>query len=159
MFTLYTDGSCMGSAAHRKAGYGIIVSNPEFNIYKEIYGPIRGDKITNQVAELTAASYGLKTIMSNFPSSEYPNEKVTLYTDSAYIVNCFKDGWYYNWESNGWKNAKGQPVANKELWEELIHLVKFYNVEFAKVKGHADNAMNNRCDQLAKLGANTPMED
>jgi len=148
----------MGAASKRRAGYGIIISNEEFNIYREVYGRISGDKITNQVAELTAACYALKTIMSNYPSSEYPNEKVQLYTDSAYIVNCFKDGWYYNWEANGWKNAKGQPVANKELWEELIKLSRFYNVEFCKVKGHADSAMNNRCDQLAKLGSSAPEE-
>lgn len=158
MFTVYTDGSCVGAATKRKAGYGIIISNDEFNIYQEVYGKISADKPTNQIAELVAAIYGIETVMSNFPSSQYPDEKILLYTDSAYIVNCFKDKWYYNWEQNGWVNSKKEPVANKELWERLISLTRYYNIEFVKVKGHAENAMNNRCDTLAKLGANSPSE-
>lgn len=159
MFEIYTDGSCRGVGNNRRAGYGIIIINDEFSIYREIYGRIVSDeKVTNQIAELVAATYGLKTLMSNFPSSEYPNESVCIYTDSAYIVNCFKDKWYLKWEANGWLNANGKPVANKELWEELIKLVRFYNVTFEKVKGHSSDTLNNRCDSLAVMGANTPSE-
>ena len=69
--------------------------------------------------------------------------------DSAYVVNSFLQGWIYNWVKKGWKTAGGDPVKNRELWEELYELTKKHQVEFIKVKGHADNEFNNRCDQLA----------
>ena len=86
--------------------------------------------------------------------------QVTLYSDSAYMVNCFRDRWYEAWRQNGWRNKKKQPVANRELWEELLELVEArgHVVEFAKVVGHADKlgrtsgsheSYNQRCDQLA----------
>lgn len=75
--------------------------------------------------------------------------KVTLYSDSAYLVNCFKQGWYKGWLKNGWKNSKGQPVENQDLWKELLRLMEIHQVEYVKVKGHADNKWNNRCDELA----------
>lgn len=75
---------------------------------------------------------------------------VKVYSDSAYVVNSFSNGWIYNWQRNGWKTADKKPVKNKELWEELYALTKVHNVEFIKVKGHSDNEFNNRCDELAR---------
>lgn len=75
--------------------------------------------------------------------------KVTLYSDSAYLVNCFLQGWYKGWLKNGWKNSKGQQVENQDLWKELLRLMDIHQVEYVKVKGHADNKWNNRCDELA----------
>lgn len=76
--------------------------------------------------------------------------KVKIYSDSAYVVNAFNNGWIYNWQKNGWKTADKNPVKNKELWEELYRLTKIHKVEFIKVKGHSDNDFNNRCDELAR---------
>ena len=97
---------------------------------------------TNNIMEITAVLDALKAL-------KFPCE-VDLYSDSAYVVNCFNQGWIYNWLKKGWKTAGGEPVKNKELWEELYSLTKTHKVTFHKVKGHADNEFNNRCDELAR---------
>jgi ribonuclease HI len=76
--------------------------------------------------------------------------KVNLYSDSAYVVNAFNQGWIYNWVKKDWKTAGNEPVKNKELWQELYSLTKIHTVKFIKVKGHSDNEFNNRCDELAR---------
>ena len=97
---------------------------------------------TNNIMEITAVHEGLK--MLKFPCI------VKLYSDSAYVVNCFNQGWIYNWMKKGWKTANNEPVKNKELWQELYNLTKIHDVTFIKVKGHSDNEFNNRCDELAR---------
>lgn len=126
---LYTDGGCSGNQSEINiGGYGAILQYGEHK--KEIYG---GEKnTTNNIMEMTAVIEGLKAITDK-------NLKVEVYSDSAYVVNCFAQKWYINWEKNGWKNSKKQPVENKELWETLIELVRsFEQVTFFKVKGHLD---------------------
>ena len=76
--------------------------------------------------------------------------KVNLYSDSAYVVNAFLQGWIYNWVKKGWKTSGKEPVKNKEIWQELYDLTKIHKVNFIKVKGHSDNKYNNRCDELAR---------
>ena len=80
--------------------------------------------------------------------------KVNLYSDSAYVVNAFNQGWIYNWVKKDWKTAGNEPVKNKELWQELYALTQKHKVEFIKVKGHADNEFNNRCDEMAREAIN-----
>ena len=75
--------------------------------------------------------------------------KVNLHSDSAYVVNAFNHKWIYGWIKKNWKTADGSPVKNKEIWQELYSLTKIHDVTFIKVKGHADNEFNNRCDELA----------
>ena len=92
--------------------------------------------------ELTAVIEALKLL-------KYPCE-VDLYSDSAYVVNGFNQGWIYNWKKNNWKTSSKEPVKNKEIWEELYNLTKIHKVNFKKVKGHSTNELNNRCDELAR---------
>ena len=134
--TIYTDGACSGNPG--PGGWGSIL------MYKENKKEISGGKkeTTNNVMELTAVIEGLKLL--KFPC------KVKLYSDSAYVVNAFEKKWLDGWIKNGWKNSSKEPVKNKELWEELYELTKVHQVEFIKVKGHADNEYNNRCDELAR---------
>jgi ribonuclease HI len=73
-----------------------------------------------------------------------------VYSDSAYVVNCFQNGWIHGWLRNGWKNSKKDPVENQDLWKKLWELMKQHSVEYVKVKGHSDNEWNNRCDELAR---------
>lgn len=134
--TIYTDGACSGNPG--PGGWGTILMYNENK--KEISGG--KDNTTNNVMELTAVIEGLKLL--KFPC------KVKLYSDSAYVVNAFNQKWIYGWLKNGWKNASKEPVKNKELWQELYELTKIHEVEFIKVKGHADNECNNRCDELAR---------
>lgn len=100
------------------------------------------ENTTNNVMELTAVIEGLKLL-------KFPCE-VDLYSDSAYVVNAFDKGWIYGWLKNNWVNSSKEPVKNKELWQELYNLTKVHKVNFIKVKGHADNEFNNRCDELAR---------
>ena len=81
--------------------------------------------------------------------------EVDLYSDSAYVVNAFLQGWIYNWVKKGWKTSGKEPVKNKEIWQELYDLTKIHKVNFIKVKGHADNEFNNRCDELARNAIKT----
>lgn len=107
---------------------------------KEISGGCKNT--TNNIMELTAVIEALRLV-------KYPC-KIQIYSDSAYVVNAFLQGWIYNWIKKGWKTADGNPVKNKELWEELYSFTKTHEIKFIKVKGHSDNEFNNRCDELAR---------
>ena len=132
----YTDGAFSGNPG--PGGWGSILMMGENK--KEISG---GKKdTTNNVMELTAVIEALKLLKRPC--------KVDLYSDSAYVVNAFLQNWILGWIKNGWKNSSKEEVKNKELWQELLSLTKIHDVTFHKVKGHADNEYNNRCDELAR---------
>lgn len=105
---------------------------------------------TNQRMELTAAIEAIK-YYKRFHKNE--KTKLVLYTDSAYLFNCWKEKWYKKWENNNWLNTKQQPVANRDLWERLIPSFKDKTIQFVKVKGHADNKGNIEADRLATEAA------
>lgn len=133
---IYTDGACSGNPG--PGGWGSILMMGENR--KEISG---GKKdTTNNVMELTAVIEALKLLKRPC--------KVDLYSDSAYVVNAFLQNWILGWIKNSWKNSIKEEVKNKELWQELFSLTKIHDVTFHKVKGHADNEYNNRCDELAR---------
>ena len=134
--TIYTDGACSGNPG--PGGWAAVL------IYNENRKEISGAKkeTTNNIMELTAVIEALKLL-------KYPCE-VDLYSDSAYVVNGFNQGWIYNWKKNNWKTSSKEPVKNKEIWEELYNLTKIHKVNFKKVKGHSTNELNNRCDELAR---------
>lgn len=133
---IYTDGACSGNPG--PGGWGSILMMGENK--REISG---GKKdTTNNVMELTAVIEALKLLKRPC--------KVDLYSDSAYVVNAFLQNWICGWIKNGWKNSSKEEVKNKELWQELFSLTKIHDVTFHKVKGHADNEYNNRCDELAR---------
>ena len=133
---IYTDGACSGNPG--PGGWGAILMYK--GVKKEISGGSK--QTTNNIMELTAVIEGLK--MLKFPC------EVDLYSDSAYVVNAFEQKWIFGWIKKNWKTASGDPVKNKELWEELYGLTKIHTVNFIKVKGHSDNEYNNRCDELAR---------
>ena len=107
---------------------------------KEMSGGAR--QTTNNIMELTAALEALKQL-------KFPCE-VELYSDSAYLVNAFNQKWIEGWKKKNWTNSSKEPVKNKEIWQELDKLTNIHKVKFIKVKGHADNEYNNRCDELAR---------
>ena len=135
--TLYTDGACSGNPG--PGGYGaILIYN---GIEKEVSG---GEKnTTNNKMEMMAVIKGLEMLKE-------PCE-VFVYSDSAYVVNSIEKGWIYSWNKNGWKKSDKKEVKNIELWERLLKLMEIHKVTFLKVKGHADDELNNRCDRLAVL--------
>jgi len=133
---IYTDGACSGNPG--KGGWGVIL------LYKGHEKVMSGSEIetTNNRMELTAAIQGLKALKERC--------SVKLYSDSAYLVNAFQNGWLYGWKKNGWKRGeKKEELKNSDLWKELYDLVQQHRVEWIKVKGHADNEYNTRCDKLA----------
>ena len=134
--TLYTDGACSGNPG--AGGWGAIL------IYGEHRREFSGGEpqTTNNRMELTAVIEGLMKL--KFPC------RVDVYSDSAYTVNGFLQGWVYGWEKMGWKKADKKPVLNDDLWKQLLALTREHEVTFHKVKGHADNPLNNRCDELAR---------
>lgn len=134
---IYTDGACSGNPG--PGGWGSILMMGDNK--KEISGG--SANTTNNIMELTAVIEALK--MLKRPC------KVNVYSDSAYVVNAFVQKWIYGWMKKGWKTAGNEPVKNKELWQELYDLTKVHDVTFNKVKGHADNEFNNRCDELARM--------
>ena len=133
---VYTDGACSGNPG--PGGWAAVLQYGS-NV-KEISG---GEKhTTNQRMEIMAVSEALQCLKEACD--------VTVYSDSAYVINCFKQKWYVGWRKNGWKNSKGQPVQNRDLWENLLQQVERHTVTFAKVKGHAGVSLNERCDELAR---------
>lgn len=133
--TIYTDGACSGNPG--PGGWGAILMLGKNR--KEISGG--SENTTNNIMELTAVIEALKILKRPC--------KVNVYSDSAYVVNAFLQKWIYGWMKKGWKTAGGDPVKNKELWQGLYGLTKIHEVTFNKVKGHADNEFNNRCDEMA----------
>lgn len=134
--TLYTDGACSGNPG--PGGWGAVLLFGEHR--REISG---GEaETTNNRMELTAVIRGLERL-------KYPC-LVDVYSDSSYTVNGFLQGWVYAWEKGGWKKADNKPVLNADLWRRLLDLTRMHRVTFHKVKGHADNELNNRCDFLAR---------
>ena len=90
--------------------------------------------------ELTAAIEGLSALKEPC--------KVTLYSDSKYLVDAFLLGWVYSWRDKGWRRGK-EALKNPDLWERLYKLVEYHSVDFIWVKGHDGHAYNERCDKLA----------
>ena len=133
---IYTDGACSGNPG--PGGWGSILMYKETK--KEISGGL--ENTTNNVMEITAVIEALKLLKKEC--------EVEVYSDSAYVVNAFNQNWIYGWIKKGWVNSSNEPVKNKELWQELYELTKKHKVKFIKVKGHADNVYNNRCDELAR---------
>ena len=133
---LYTDGACSGNPG--VGGWGAIL------IYKGVEKEISGGECstTNNRMEIYAVIAGLMCLKERC--------EVKIYSDSAYTDNAFNEGWIHGWMKNGWKKADGKQVANVELWQQLWDLTQKHRTEFIKVKGHADNEYNNRCDALAR---------
>jgi len=133
--TIYTDGACSGNPG--PGGWGAIL------MYKEKKLELSGFEAntTNNRMELLAPIEALSRLKE-------PCE-VDVYSDSAYLVNGFLQGWLTNWVRRGWIKSDKKPVENRDLWENLLRLTQIHKIAWHKVKGHADNPFNNRCDELA----------
>jgi len=134
--TIYTDGACSKNPG--PGGYGSILM---YNGHEKIISG--GEKeTTNNRMEILAVIVALKALKE-------PCE-VDLYSDSQYVVDAFIKDWISYWESHNWKTSAKSAVKNVELWQELLSLTKIHKVNFIKVKGHADNEYNNKCDKIAR---------
>ncbi len=129
---VFTDGACSGNPG--PGGWGWVTEDGR-------EGSGGADQTTNQRMELQAVLDALQVLSG----------PVEVWSDSTYVVNCFKDGWYKGWLKRGWRNANKKPVANKDIWEPLIelYLERSDEIDFHWVKGHSGNELNERADQLA----------
>lgn len=144
---IYTDGSLKKSGQRMTfGGWSFVVSRDNDELYSAAgseYGT------TNQRMELRAIYEALEYISP----IRRPSEKVIIYSDSAYAVNCYQQDWYLNWLNNGWMNAKNEPVANRDLWFKIIPYFDNFWYDFRKVEGHKGNYWNEEADSLAQEAA------
>lgn len=133
--TIYTDGACSGNPG--PGGWGAIL------MYKDKKLELSGYEAhtTNNRMELLAPIQALSRLKE-------PCE-VSVYSDSTYLVNAFRKGWLDNWQKRGWLKADKKPVENQDLWQALLKYAGIHSIQWIWVKGHASNAYNNRCDELA----------
>lgn len=133
---IYTDGACSGNPG--KGGWAAIL------IYKG-----REKVVSGNYPETTNNRMELFAIISGLMQLKEPCD-VTVYSDSAYSLNPFTEGWIEQWQEKNWKTADKSPVKNADLWKVLLLEMKKHRVSFIKVKGHSDNEYNNRCDKIAR---------
>lgn len=133
---IYTDGACSFNPG--PGGWGVVM------LYKKAEKRFSGfePNTTNNRMELQAVIEGLSRLKERC--------KVLLYSDSAYVINAFSQGWIESWSGKNWKTSTKKEVKNLDLWQELFALSKKHDVTWIKVKGHADNRYNNICDEMAR---------
>tara|TARA_B100000029_G_scaffold506193_1_gene588458 strand:- start:17195 stop:18136 length:942 start_codon:yes stop_codon:yes gene_type:complete len=133
--TIYTDGACDPNPG--PGGWAAILL---FGTHrKEIYGNV--EKTTNNRMELQATIEALRYLKSS--------SVVELYTDSEYIQKGITK-WMTMWQARGWRTSKKRPVANQDLWLELVSVMKQHEVVWKWVKGHSGNPLNEEVDTLAR---------
>ncbi len=133
--TIYTDGACSGNPG--PGGWAaILMHGSQERVITGSENPT-----TNNRMELAAVVESLRVLKEKC--------KIFVHTDSAYVANAFNQGWIEGWLKNGWRTANKKPVKNKDLWVDLLSQMDRHEVEFVKVKGHADDDLNNRVDRLA----------
>lgn len=133
---LYTDGACSGNPG--KGGWAAILQSSG-----------REKVLSGGEANTTNNRMELMGVISGLEALKFSCE-VDIYSDSAYVVNAFLQDWISYWLMSGWKTKGKKPVQNVELWQRLIDVTRKHKITWHKVKGHADNQLNNRCDMLAR---------
>ena len=149
---IFCDGACQGNGtANAIGGWGAVLQFQDRK--KEFSGKITAElfrigtvPITNQRAELLAGLNALKQIKS-------ADFAIMLYSDSKYLTDCFNQKWFARWEENGWVNAAKEPVANIDLWKELIPFYVFYDVTF-EYRSDEDPGIK-RAHELAQKAVNS----
>lgn len=132
---IYTDGACSGNPG--PGGWAALLQSPKNE--KEISGSEA--HTTNNRMEMVAVIQALKALKRPC--------KVRLHSDSALIINAMTKGWIESWQKKGWRKADNKPIENVELWQQMLEAMCSHEVEWIKVKGHANDARNNRVDALA----------
>lgn len=138
--TIHTDGACLGNPG--PGGYGAVLDYE--GTRRELSGGFR--LTTNNRMELLAVITALEALKEPC--------RVTVYSDSQYVVDAVEKGWARRWKANGWKRNKKESAINPDLWDRLLQLTDKHAVTFRWVRGHAGNVENERCDRLAVEAAN-----
>jgi ribonuclease HI len=140
---VYTDGACSGNPGPGGWAWAVAPDGEERGFGGEA-------RTTNQRMELTAA---IEAVRINGPIARGETKRLVIVSDSTYVVHCFRDRWWVKWKANGWRNSKREPVANSDLWDQLIELYLAFpedeRPDFQWVKGHSGDPMNDLVDRLA----------
>lgn len=156
IYQVYCDGSTRGNGKENAVGaWAYVILNNKEEIIHQGCMPVKGT--TNQQMELIAAAEAIEYLFNN--ELVVPFDTVNIYTDSAYLHNCYTQKWYKSWQMNGWKNSKKQPVANKELWERLIQWFEMPEINFIKTRGHAGVKWNEYVDTMAQSASLAAKEE
>lgn len=125
---IYTDGGCSGNQNDENlGGWGAVM---EYGAaVKELYGSERNT--TNNRMEMTA-------LLEAFKAIKKERQTIHVFSDSSYLMDCFRKKWYANWQKNGWKTAGKKPVENMDLWKQLIPYTQRHDISFYRVKGHVN---------------------
>ncbi len=125
---IYTDGGCSGNQSEENlGGWGAVL---EFgSASRELYGSERNT--TNNRMEMTA-------LLEAFKAIKKEGQTIHVFSDSSYLMDCFRKKWYVNWQKNGWKNASKKPVENRDLWQQLLQYTDRHDISFFRVKGHVN---------------------
>jgi len=125
---IYADGACSGNQSDENfGGFGAILEYGSHQ--KEIFG---GEpNTTNNRMEMTA-------LLRAFEAVKKERQSIQVFSDSSYLINCFKEKWYENWLKNGWKTSGKKPVENQDLWEAILPYLTKHQIKFYRVKGHID---------------------
>ena len=132
---IYTDGACVPNPG--PGGYGVVLLTEKRR--KELSGGFR--LTTNNRMEVYAAIAGLDILKYSC--------KVTLYSDSQYLVRAMNEGWVEKWKNRNWWRTNKDQAVNIDLWKKLSALCEIHDVDFIWVKGHSGNPENERCDKLS----------
>jgi ribonuclease HI len=146
--TIYTDGGCIDNPG--PGGYGAVLIYQGHR--KELSAGYR--RTTNNRMEIMAAIAGLEALKHRC--------RVTIYSDSQYLVNAIEQGWARRWQEKGWWRNRQEKALNPDLWEQLLALCEKHEVHFRWIRGHAGTAENERCDELAReaaLGKNQAVDE
>ncbi len=135
---IYTDGSSFGNPG--KGGYGIIMEVSDGSYRKSFMQGYR--KTTNNRMELLAVIVALENIKIN-------NAKVTIYSDSKYVIDVITKKWLFTWQKKQFKSKK-----NVDLWMRFLKIYPKHQITFKWIKGHNNNPKNELCDKLAKESTN-----
>jgi ribonuclease HI len=133
---MFTDGGAVGNPG--PGGYGVVLRFVDHK--KELSGGFR--HTTNNRMEVMACIVGLRALKKN--------SDVVIYSDSRYLINAMTKGWARKWRENDWRDSKGNPVKNRDLWEQLLSLSEKHSVEFKWIGGHVGIPDNERCDELVQ---------
>lgn len=141
-YEVYTDGATSNNGSDQAYGGWAAVFTIDETLDHAYNGGLM-PPTTNNICELTAIQKAceLAQISNKLP--------ITVYSDSAYIINCYKQKWYKKWQENGWLTSNHKPVANKELWEQIIPFFEDENYSFEKIKGHVGHIWNELADKEA----------
>lgn len=136
---IYTDGGCAGNQSKTNfGGWGAVLEYGPHQ--KELHGGAKDT--TNNLMEMTALLEAFKAIKKS-------GQTIEVFSDSSYLMDCFRKKWYVNWQKNGWKTSKKEPVEHREIWEQLISYLDVHNISFYRVKGHVN--LNSKSTDFNKL--------